>query len=101
MPARIALARAPLQEKMLAKYFARALEDAGLDLPKAEVRDLTFLADPKCVGWITKESFLNVMVRFIAVHAPIDRDSARCAMANAISSGGADDVCCRRCRARL
>ena len=48
---------------MLSKYFSKALVEAGITLPEAEVRDLTFLADPKSCGWILKEDFLKVMVR--------------------------------------
>ena len=51
---------------MLSKYFSKALVEAGIKLPEADVRDLTFLADPKSCGWILKEDFLKAMVRDIS-----------------------------------
>ena len=56
------------QGKMLSKYFSKALAEAGVDLPEVEVRDLTFLADPKSCGWIKKEDFLRVTVRARRCH---------------------------------
>ena len=49
-----------VQGKMLSKYFSKALVDAGIELPEVEVRDLTFIADPKSCGWIKKEDFIRV-----------------------------------------
>ena len=48
---------------MLSKYFGEALAEASIHLPDVEVRDLTFLADPKSCGWINKDDFIKVMVR--------------------------------------
>ena len=53
---------------MLSKHFSKALAEAGVDLPEVEVRDLTFLADPKSCGWINKEDFLRVTVRARRCH---------------------------------
>ncbi|QDZ22588.1 hypothetical protein HOP50_08g51320 [Chloropicon primus] len=46
--------------KMLTKYLGKALSEAGLDLPEAEVRDLTFIADRSSCGWVKKEDFIRV-----------------------------------------
>ena len=55
---------------MLSKYFSKALAEAGIDLPEVEVRDLTFLADPKSCGWIEKEDFLKITVSSRSKNAP-------------------------------
>jgi len=59
---------------MLSKYFGQALAEASIHLPDVEVRDLTFLADPKSCGWINKDDFIKVMVSASVEHATARKD---------------------------
>ena len=59
---------------MLSKYFGQALAEASIHLPDVEVRDLTFLADPKSCGWINKDDFIKVMVSASVEHAIARKD---------------------------